>query len=88
MRRTGLRCAWMRTWLWGRRVQGLRPWLAWVWWVRRLWWLLFMGWPRSRLLSTVGRLRVHLLDGLATGDGAETSRAATPEVRPRAGSSF
>ena len=30
-----------------------------------------MGWPRSRLLSTVGRLRVHLLDGLATGDGAE-----------------
>ena len=52
-----------------------------------LWWLLFMGWPRSRLLSTVGRLRVHLLDGLATGDGAETSGAATPEVRPRAGSS-
>jgi hypothetical protein len=66
MRRTGLRCAWMRPWLWGRRVQGLRQWLAWVWWVRRLWWLLFMGWPHSRLLSTVGRLLVPI-SGLSLG---------------------
>jgi hypothetical protein len=54
MRRTGLRGAWMRRpWLWGRRVQGL-PWGLWG-----LWWLLFLGWPRSRLLSAMDHLRVH-----------------------------